>query len=140
MGGKRGREGKAVNYTSIPCDAPMPQRYLLCYGSGRGPERLHDALWDVQSLPWGWGGGRRGSVAFSALQRFGLKSSETHGDQPVRDKRPPQLSGLCSPSLRVSAPGCSSYSQAELNTRENNSYPSGKKEDQFITRYIIQPK
>lgn len=94
----------------------------------------------VQSLPWGVG--RRGFVAFLALQRFGLKSSETQVGQPVRDKSTLlALSALCSPSLRVSAPGLLQLFTSRIKTQgKKNSYPLGKKEDQFITRYIIQPK
>lgn len=100
-----GREGEVVNYTSIPRDAPMPQRYLFCHGNGRGPEKLHVACWDGPVPAMGSGEKRRGSVAFLALQRFGLKSSETQVGQPVRDKSTPlALSALCSPSLRVSSP------------------------------------
>lgn len=76
-----------VNYTSIPCDAPMPQRYLFRHGNGRGLEKLHVARRDGSVPAMGVGNGeRRGSVAFLALQRFGLKSSETQGGQHVSDK------------------------------------------------------
>lgn len=34
-----GREGEVVNYTSIPGDAPEPQRYLFCHGDGAGVGR-----------------------------------------------------------------------------------------------------
>lgn len=69
-----------VNYTSIPCDAPRPQRYLFRHGNGRGLEKLHVASRDGSVPAMGVGDGeRRGSVAFLALQRFGLKSSRDSG-------------------------------------------------------------
>lgn len=104
-----------VNYTSIPCDAPMPQRYLFRHGNGRGLEKLHVASRDGSVPAMGVGDGeRRGSVAFFSLAKIWTEELETQGGQHVSDKRTLLLSALCSPSLRVSAPGCSSYSQAEL--------------------------
>lgn len=114
-----GRKGEVVDYTSIPCDAPMPHRYLFCHGNGRGPEKLHVACRDGFVPATGSGDKRGGSVAFLALQRFGLKSSETQVGQPVRDK-PPRLalSALCSPSLRVSAPGLLQLFTSRIITQE----------------------
>lgn len=107
---------------------PCPKRYLFCHGNGRGGRRscmFH--VGRVQSLPWGVG--RRGFVAFLALQRFGLKSSETQVGQPVRDKSTLlALSALCSPSLRVSAPGLLQLFTSRIKTQgKKNSYPLGKK-------------
>lgn len=73
----------------------MPQRYLFCHGDGRGLENRHVARRDGSVPAMGSGEKRRGSVAFLALQRFGLKSSETQVGQPVRDKETqPALSTL----------------------------------------------
>lgn len=59
----------------------MPQRYLFCHGNGRGPEKLHVACRDgsIPAMGAGMGGKVGGGVlvAFLALQRSGLKSSET---------------------------------------------------------------
>lgn len=130
-----------VNYTSIPCDAPMPQRYLFRHGNGRGWRNCMLQVGMVQSLPWGWGMGR-GEVLwrFLALQRFGLKSSRLREasmsvtSEPSCSQHSAALAYVCQPQV---APATH---KQNYNTRENNSYPSGKKEDQFITRYIIQPK
>lgn len=75
----------------------------------------------------------RGLVAFLALQKFGLKSSETQGaslpgTSPSGSRHSAVLASVCQPQV---APATH---KQNYNTRENNSYPSGKKEDQFITR------
>lgn len=102
-----GREGEVVNYTSIPGDAPEPQRYLFCHGDGTG--------WRSRTLHGGGGGGggERGFVACLALQRSGLRSAEALAGRPVRDGRPPG-SPHSAAQLAASAPGRSGYSQAEL--------------------------
>lgn len=46
-----GREGEVVNYTSIPGDAPEPQRYLFCHGDGTG--------WRSRTLHGGGGRGEK---------------------------------------------------------------------------------
>lgn len=111
----KGGEGEVVNYTSIPHDAPRPQRYLFCQGNGRGPETLHVACRDGYVPAMGWGVGEE--------ERFcGVLSLAKVWTEVLRDSagslsgtsEAPGLSAPCSPSLRVSAPGCSSYSQAEL--------------------------
>lgn len=53
--GRGGREGEAVNYTSIPRDAPVPQRYLFAMAMGGAGERMWRGGM-VRSLPRGWGG------------------------------------------------------------------------------------
>lgn len=79
----------------------------------------------------GWGRGKwRGSVAFLALQRFELQSSETQGGWPDGDKGPPTpgsrhsaaLAYVCQPRV------CSSYSQAELKHKKKKN-----KTKQFIS-------
>lgn len=131
-----------VNYTSIPCDAPMPQRYLFRHGNGRGLEKLHVASRDGSVPAMGVGDGeRRGSVAFFSLAKIWTEelkrlreASMPVTSEPSCSQHSAALAYMCQPQV---APATH---KQNYNTRENNSYPSGKKEDQFITRYIIQPK
>lgn len=111
--GRGGRKGQAVDYASIPWEAPVPCRYLFCHGIGRGA--WETASRDVSVPATGSGEKRGGLLAILALQRFGLKSSETQVGQPVGDKPTrPALSALCSPSLVCQPQVCSSCSQAGL--------------------------
>lgn len=68
-GGWRGREGEVVDYTSIPSDAPVPQRYLCCHGNGEG-QRIAGAH-----------GGKGGGPA----TRHGEEGRGSTAFQPCRD-------------------------------------------------------
>lgn len=128
-----GREGEVVNYTSIPSDAPEPQRYLFCHGDGTG--------WRSRTLHGGGGGGgRKRFCGMFSLAKIWTEERGGPGRPAGQGQAAPWLSALCGPSsLRQPQVAPATHKQ-NYNTRKNNSCPSGKKEDQFITQYIIQPK
>lgn len=110
-----GRKGEVVDYTSIPCDAPMPHRYLFCHGNGRGPEKLHVACRDgfVPATGSGDKGGGFGGI-FSLAEiwtgKLRLRWVSLSGTS-----HPAWLSQHCAALAYVCQPQvCSSYSQAEL--------------------------
>lgn len=127
----------------------MPQRYLFCHGNGRGPEKLHVACRDgsIPAMGAGMGGKVGGGVGgISSLAKIWAEKLRDSVGPPVWDKETQlALWALCSPGLRVSVPGLLQLFTSRIITQErNNSYPLGgpkkKKKDQFVTRYIIQPK
>lgn len=110
--GRGGREGEAVSYTSIPRDAPVPRRYLFAMAMGGAGGRMwRGGL--VQSLPRGWEERCCGVLSLAKIWTGELRDS---GSPPARHRDPgPQL---CSPSLRVAAPGLLQLFTSRIITQE----------------------
>lgn len=138
-----------VDNTSIPCDAPCPKGTCFAMATGGGRRNCMWHVGMVPSLPWGRGWGEKlggGVGGISSLAKIWAEKLRDSVGPPVWDKETQlALWALCSPGLRVSVPGLLQLFTSRIITQErNNSYPLGgakkKKKDQFVTRYIIQPK
>lgn len=107
---------------------PPAPRYLFCHGNGRGwrNSMLHVGM--VRFLPWGVG--RRGEVLWHfepckdldwKAQRLRQVSLSGTSTLHRLSSRFAALAYACQPQV------CSSYSQAEYNTRKTIHIPLGKK-------------
>lgn len=110
--GGEGREGEVVNYTSIPRDAPCPEGTCLPW-RWEGPESACGVEGRFSPCH---GGGEERCCGVLSLAKIWTEELRDSGSPPAGNRDPG--SQLCSPSLRVSAPGLLQLFTSRIITQE----------------------
>lgn len=101
-----------VGYTSIPRDAPVPRRYLFAMAMGGAGE----CMWREGRFSPCHGGGEERCCGVLSLAKIWTEELRDSGGPPAGNRDPG--SQLCSPSLRVSAPGLLQLFTSRIITQE----------------------